>query len=157
MKYKCKYCGEEFEKCSLGGHTRFCKLNPNYNKNIKQLEDARSHISKTSIVHKGEECSCQYCGRLYKLYGLKNHEIRCALNPNKDKSPRYYHGGGGWNKGLTKETDERLAKASETMKQSYKSGKAKVWCDGLTKETDERIAQYAKKISKTSKEHGLFV
>lgn len=36
-----------------------------------------------------------------------------------------------WNKGLTKETDERIAKYAE------KCG----WCKGLTKETDPRVAK----------------
>lgn len=43
-----------------------------------------------------------------------------------------------WNKGLTKETDKRLVKISETKK-GYST-----WNKGLTKETDERIANLSK-------------
>ena len=54
-----------------------------------------------------------------------------------------------WNKGLTKYTDERVAKNAKSISDSYSSGKSKSWCSGLTKETDERIAQYSIKISDT--------
>lgn len=156
MIYKCKYCGIEFDnKYSLGGHTRCCKLNPNYKQNMDQLKTARSYIrcnNGREFVHKNELCSCQYCNRLYKLYGLKNHEMRCVKNPNRIIIK---HGGGGWNKGLTKETDERIKNSSEKLHKRYENGELKNWCEGKTKETDERIKKYSKKISKTAKEHGL--
>lgn len=45
--FKCKYCGKEFEtKQQLGGHVTRCKLNPNYQNNLQQLENARKHINK---------------------------------------------------------------------------------------------------------------
>ena len=47
---------------------------------------------------------------------------------------------GRWNKGLTKETDERVATAAEKMR-----GRTP-WNEGLTKDTDERIAEAARKL-----------
>lgn len=51
----------------------------------------------------------------------------------------------GWSKGLTKETDERIAARSEAtsvgMKQAFADGKISVWSKGLTKETDDRLAR----------------
>lgn len=44
-----------------------------------------------------------------------------------------------WNKGLTKETDPRLAKYSESLKQQFTSREKVVWHKGLTAETDERV------------------
>ena len=42
QKYKCKYCGKEFESgSSLGSHTRLCKLNPNYKNTIRKSANAR--------------------------------------------------------------------------------------------------------------------
>jgi len=160
MIYKCKYCGKEFDekhKYSLGGHIRFCKLNPKYKQNVEQLEYVRSHIKHNKgkqFVHKDEICECQYCHKQYKFYGLKNHEKYCNYNPYK-KLDRDSHTGGGWNKGLTKETDDRIKNAAEKLHERYEKGEIKTWCDGLTKETDDRIAKYSKQISKTAKEHGL--
>ena len=82
---------------------------------------------------------------------LVQHEIRC-----KEKSrPIIYQynnfnnfGRIPWNKGLTKETDERLKTQGETFKQKYKDGKIKIWSDGLNKETDERIKNSSIKNSK---------
>ena len=62
-----------------------------------------------------------------------------------------------WNKGLTKETDERVKKQSKTHKGFRhtnkvkeligKKGKGRIpWNKGLTKETDKRVAEYSKKI-----------
>jgi len=48
---------------------------------------------------------------------------------------------GRWNKGLTKETDERVACGAEARK-GYPG-----WAKGLTKETDPRIAALAEKLS----------
>ncbi len=106
------------------------------------------------FIHKNEICECQYCHKPYKLYGLKNHEKSCNCNP--DRIPGHCpHAGGGWNKGLTKETDKRIKNAAEKLHERYEKGEIKTWCDGLTKENDERIKKYAQKISRTAKEHGL--
>lgn len=162
MSYKCKYCGKEFDnKCSLGGHVRFCKSNPRYIQNLKQLAIARANIKHDEngqiFAHKGEIYECQYCHKQFKLHGLKNHERYCNLNPNKDVyyKDRIYYSPGGWNKGLTKEIDNRIKNAAEKLHKRYEAGEIKTWCDGLTKETDDRIAKYSKQISKTAKEHGL--
>lgn len=160
MKYKCKYCGKEFDsKQSLAGHSSHCKLNPNYESNLKILEKARSKVKirKTSceFTHKNELCECHYCGRLYKLYGLKNHENYCDLNPNKkEHTEKYFQRktGSGWNKGLTKEIDERVKKSSETQKKNYKEGLWQNWNTGKTKENDEVVKRIAESNSKYMKE-----
>jgi hypothetical protein len=58
-----------------------------------------------------------------------------------------------WNKGLTKETCQKVQnmsdKASETLHRRYDSGELISWQVGLTKETDERV----RKSSETKKRH----
>lgn len=155
MIYKCKYCGKEFDnKQKLGGHVKFCKSNPNLERNLNLLKKARAKIKKSpNHIHKGKECSCQYCGRLYKLYGLKNHERYCNCNPNRSEysksySKSYKHGGGGWNKGLTKETDERVLKQCETYRKHFESGKivspfkGKHWSEEDKKKISESRKKY---------------
>jgi hypothetical protein len=152
--YKCKYCGKEFETSQkLNGHVGWCEMNPN-KRDKSVLNHTRSAIKNTSSKLKGVEVACQYCGKLCKLYGLKNHERTCKMNPNRvpqrgTHSKLTGHIYVAWNKGLNKETDERVRKNAEAVSNSYKSGKCKVWCDGLTKENDERLAKMSKNISDT--------
>ncbi len=81
--FKCKYCGKEFEtKQQLGGHVTRCKLNPNYQNNLHQLENARKHINKEN-----QHLYCQYCGKEIANQGcLKLHEDHCIKNPNHQLS-----------------------------------------------------------------------
>lgn len=62
-----------------------------------------------------------------------------------------------WNKGLTKESDIRVAKnginTGITMKKLYDSGEIKSWAKGLSAETDERIVNIAEK--RKGKKHNI--
>lgn len=164
MIYKCKYCGKEFDsKHQLAGHTAHCKLNPNYEKNLKQLEEARKKIVTRNHFHKNELCECQYCHKQYKLYGLKNHEKYCKYNPNKQTENNQYNlleynnkrSNGEittWNKGLSKETDDRILKVSILLKDGYKSGRIKK--SQLTEEGRKRIQIAASKCGGYKKNAG---
>lgn len=64
------------------------------------------------------EYKCQYCGKICKnANSLRNHERLCKLNPNKQKNSQ--EGKTGWSKGLTKNTDPRIQKMSESLKKHY--------------------------------------
>lgn len=97
---------------------------------------------------------CQYCNKECKnKNSLVQHEIRCKLNPNKIISGFEIHNNkikSGerfiWNKGLTKETDERIQNIANTYKNNLKTGKIKHWATGLTKETDERVKLISEKL-----------
>ena len=162
MIYKCKYCGKEFESSQkIAGHTLHCKKSPKYEQSIEQLKKARSGIRRDEngqiFIHKGEICECQFCHKQFKLHGLKNHERYCDLNPNKSvyyrcyRKDRIYYVPGGWNKGLTKETDERVKKMSETVKKHYKEGLYQIWCTGKTKENNETVRKIAESNSEYMK------
>lgn len=80
----------------------------------------------------------------------------CKYNPNRQESPfvkfnKLKTDGiiKVWNKGLTKETDERVRNNAERVHESYLTGKSVQWEKGLTKETDERIRKQSEQISKT--------
>lgn len=73
--YKCKYCGKEFKRGSIGGHTTFCKCNPNRKNNIKKNSD-KTHImnmvkkrtenrKNNPNIHTKKEVllKCEKCGR----------------------------------------------------------------------------------------------
>ena len=93
---------------------------------------------------------CKYCGKECKnKNSLAQHEIRCKENPNKIISPICRKGHKSWNKGLTKETDERVKRNGESISNGYKTGKITNWCQGLNKDNDDRIKSLAEKSSKT--------
>lgn len=73
--YKCKYCGNYFEKGSIGGHTTFCVCNPNRKNNIKKNSD-KDHIinmvkkrnekrKNNPDIHTRKEIilKCEKCGK----------------------------------------------------------------------------------------------
>lgn len=73
---------------------------------------------------------CKYCGKVCKNdNSLRNHERLCKNNPDrqdsylmkKNKRSDYVP----WNKGLTKDTDERVAKGAETYHRRVESGEIK--------------------------------
>ena len=78
----CKYCGKEFEnKTKLGGHSTYCLNNPNREKNLQKLNNARQHINY--INKDNVKYVCQYCGKEIGNKGcLVLHERKCIKNPN---------------------------------------------------------------------------
>lgn len=162
--YRCKHCGKEFEsKQKLGGHAIRCEMNPNAEKNKKSIANSHKVFNKSSLKYKQYNdksiiCICSYCGKeCYGQNSLRQHEIRCKCNPNKIEYsiPGFNNIGRiPWNKGLTKETDNRVNAGAETYHKRYEDGLIKVWCDGLTKDTDERIAKYVKKMKENKRSGG---
>ena len=76
-----------------------------------------SFIKINSVKHEG--LNCIYCDKLCKnKNSLAQHEIRCNKNPNKLNKFQQ-----AWNKGLTKETDYRIAKISNSVKKAWDDGK----------------------------------
>jgi len=68
-----------------------------------------------------DDLYCQYCNKQCKnLNSLKQHEIRCKLNPDCNIEltktfDNYREQHGAWNKGLTKDTDERVKRNGEIV------------------------------------------
>lgn len=86
--------------------------------------------------------NCKYCNRECKnKNSLAQHEVRCKLNPNKlfiDGS-KYSHP--AWNKGLTKENDDRILNYSKTCSEHTKGKPG----HPHSLETKERLSKVAKK------------
>ncbi len=61
---------------------------------------------------------------------------------------RFQNGHLPWTTGLTKETDERVAKLARSIKKTYEEGR-KGWNEGLTKDTDPRL----RRISESKKKN----
>jgi len=112
--YLCN-CGREFEKqSSLNSHARFCKL---YIKVKKP--------SKYKIKENLYKCECEKEFDNYQK--LNSHFCYCLIHrkgipPKNPNRADYFNGKRGWKKGLTKETDSRIAKISQNLKSKYESG-----------------------------------
>lgn len=123
--FKCKYCGKEFENSQkLGGHIIWCKLNPNYEKNVESYKNRK--ITKNNYI-------CKYCGEEFsnkKKYNF--HEKHCDKNPTK----LVYNKGQAWNKGLTKETSDIVKQYGNTYSTNYYKGQIKIWCKDIHLDED---------------------
>ena len=100
------------------------------------------------------EYICKYCKRkLLNAGALTVHEHCCKLNPDKShychspnsgrkKGKKYYV----WNKGLTKETDERIMKSWLKVNYMYKNGLIKPSFKGKvhSKETKQHMSELMK-------------
>lgn len=117
LKVICPICGQEISKSNFSKHERRHKNHP------ESFEKP-----KYSVNHEG--LTCQFCGKECKnKSGLFNHEAQCNKNPNRlyfhDSTPIQNFNNKGrpaWNKGLTKENDERIRKRGEKLHNRYKNG-----------------------------------
>jgi len=101
--------------------------NNNYNKHFKSCDGnikIRYKLDHTDL-------NCKFCGKECKnKNSLINHELWCDLNPNHRSKDIFYtesfknanRSHTGWNKGLTKETDERVAKQAQTNRLNWELG-----------------------------------
>jgi hypothetical protein len=84
-------------------------------------------------------------GSIYKSY---TKEVAEEISMKRKTS---LTGKSSWCKGLTKETDERIAArgdaTSKGRSKAFAEGRLDAWSKGLTKETDERIAANARRIA----------
>lgn len=98
MSYICKFCGRESQRlCDHTRHQNACKLNP----------QRKSYI--------GNKIKCLYCGKEFSIHGIHHH---IDITHLKKRLSNYKV----WNKGLTKETDERIKKQNQTYRKNYDAG-----------------------------------
>ena len=75
---------------------------------------------------KNERVNCPECGKEYSKVGLRTHTWRAHSDEGKKFNPNIGYTKGSrvaWNKGLTKETDQRVRSLAKTLSKGYKSGK----------------------------------
>lgn len=100
------------------------------------------HNSTNKNLEIRNDLFCQFCGKQLKnLNSLKQHEIRCANNPQRIKTSETNLSNRGWSKGLTKETDIRLKNHNESIKNYYKTRKGTFTGKHHSTETKERMSQ----------------
>lgn len=123
---RCKFCNRELNKANaLAIHEKYCKLNP----------------------HKQDPLQCRYCGKECRNdNSLRNHERFCKLNPNQEESGLMKYNKereSTWNKGLTEQTDERVAKYCRTRRAHLLDGSVKIVGHPHTEETKQKLRESA--------------
>lgn len=91
-----------------------------------------------------EKYICKFCGKVCKnANSLRNHERLCPSNSERNYVSHTI-GLAPWNKGKTKETDERLKKAAEIVSIAMKNSElvkehlSTMWTDELRQKQSER-------------------
>ena len=81
----------------------------------------KKYNESNEFLKSRDDLFCCYCNKQCKnLNSLKQHEIRCPKNSERDKLLIDNLSNRGWSKGLTKETDNRVNKNVESRKNFYK-------------------------------------
>lgn len=102
--HECKGCGKSFERAgSLNTHKRFCvqwnSLGLQVHKNCIPLED-----------RKKIPASCPLCSKEFdNIYSMSAHKGHC----DGRNSTTQLEASRGWNRGLTRKTDDRLRKLGD--------------------------------------------
>ena len=108
----------------------------------------KKNNSTNKFLEHRDDLYCQYCGKQCKnLNSLKQHECRCKLNPNKIKDTLSNI---GWSKGLTKNTDDRIAKLSTSMKKYHENHSAAFTGHHHTDETKKKLSDLQLKYDHSS-------
>ena len=110
-KYICEKCGKEHD--GSYGSGRFCSLHCRCSYIASTVKNR--HIPRCSKRSPFGTWKCEYCNN-HPIF-----ETRQKLEEHKRKLHPISKCG-SWNKGLTKETDERLAKANIKLKTRYAMG-----------------------------------
>lgn len=116
-KTLCEICGRLISNSGFQRHVR-SHQNGNFDKNKVKYQ----------LDH--DDLYCKYCNKYYEDSNkLLQHEIRCPSNSERIPVDKYLAIGRKnrnkdipvWNKGLTAETDERIARSVATFKNNYRT------------------------------------
>lgn len=144
QKLPCPFCNQLFVKCGLPSHQKNCSKNP------EVILSGRKE-KKINTKWFSDPANCQFCGKECKNgNSLVNHERYCKNNPNRKLMPSTSgtkRSKPAWNKGLTKETDERIRlsaiKSGERVQEYYATHKGSFKGKHHSEETKEKLRQIA--------------
>ena len=118
-KKVCSLCGALVSKYAYNRHVKSCTGDI-----TKFKGGERSGVYSTTFTG-----FCHFCNTPYDSYTAQvAHEVSCSLNPdrksylNREGKSNARYGKPAWNKGLTKENDERVKKYSETISRRMQAG-----------------------------------
>lgn len=111
---KCDKCNKDITICNYEKHYKVCG---------EQKNKPQTHITKT-LKQIDDKYQCPNCLKLYSKSGIGTHIWRNHTEEGKLFETKInYKGRVAWNKGLTKETDERVKRNGDSFSANVKSGK----------------------------------
>ena len=138
----CENCGQEHD--GSYGSGRFCSKHC-----------CSAYLAKKPKIHKRSykrapygTWKCERCNLVFETRAkLQEH------NHVEHPIPK----GSSWNKGLTKETDERVKAGAAAYRAGIKAGKFAPWCKGkkLPAKTTQKISQSMKKAHAEGRAHNI--
>ena len=141
----CENCGNEHN--GSYGSGRFCSDHCRRSFVATQRHKSgalKPHLEKMHTAQRKQGgWKCDYCECVF--------ETRRILQKHKHDVHGSIPTGGAWNKGLTKETDERIAKYATTLHDKYASGQLK---QNATEETRKKISDALKKAIQEGRAKG---
>jgi hypothetical protein len=123
-KKTCEICSREISLSNISKHKRYHDKNPN------------KILIKEEWKDEDGNYNCPYCNKKYKKLGIGIHIFR--KHTEQGKKIQRKKTGTSWNKGLTKETDERVKRNGEQISKSI---------------SGENNHSYGKKLSDERKQH----
>lgn len=142
MQNICQYCNKEFKNhgallmhektCSKNLEAMKCPLCGRSFNSGKQLSHHKFYCSQKTLEERTsksfnelqDDLFCQFCNKqCHSRNSLLNHERACKLNPNRVEwhLVHYNTSHPAWNKGLTADTDERVAKFTTSINKYYET------------------------------------
>lgn len=139
----CEECGQEFDhskdlKTSIRFCSKHCYKSFIGKKSIIRRRETGVLYEQLCKAHEANKKyhaqdiipgNCRFCGKeCHNQNSLRNHERMCKKNPNRKiikHTEKWYHAMENhvaWNRGLTKETDERVKKIGQKIKDRFSSG-----------------------------------
>lgn len=135
-KIECSKCGKNITANNYKKHYQSCD------------KEKKPFLEINEEWNKNDNYECPYCGKEYSKSGIISHIWRS----HTERGLNHKTGTKGkiaWNKGLTKETDNRVKKNGETLKDRIKNGIIIPSFSGKThnEQTKEKISE---KLSKNN-------
>lgn len=144
----CEKCGTEITSNYIKQHTLKCDGKIKVKKEYQKF-DYESMKNEDGIY------ICPFCNKSYTKKGISSHIWRSHAEGKEHNAHKDYIKGTkqAWNKGLTKETDERINKQAEKIIEKYKTGELVGSFVGRThsKKTLEKLSEIASLNNKGGK------
>lgn len=144
--------------CGCGIKSKWISEKHGFSKYINGHNGKLSSLDKNiadEIKKKRKETFLSNGHKYGENFKPKTEEAKLKHRNNLSKGLReYYKTHSSWTKGLTKETDSRVAKFANEIKQRFATGVAIPWAKGKTKETCEKVRKMSESVKRVMNDEG---